>query len=105
MTKSTDLTADRAKQLRLDALYADQAAERDRRQVRRDQFRAQSAARAEYSGIHPDGRADKRKRGQPGEHPDSEAPEAEGGTAELLTLPVERGEKTRQRTYTFDTVI
>ncbi|MDR3208178.1 MAG: hypothetical protein LBT60_07620 [Oscillospiraceae bacterium] len=106
VTKALDLTADRAKQLKLDALNADQAAEQGKRRIRHEQKRTQGAANAERNGIHRDEHKGGPGRGQTEEeHPDGETFEEEDETTALLELPVERGEKTRQKTCTFDAVI
>lgn len=103
VTKATEVAAERARTLKQDDVLADQAAERNRQQAELSRSRTQAASHVEGGRVSSDGAGGGGPSGEGaggGENQET-APE----TPALLDLPVERGEKTKQKNYTFDVTI
>ncbi len=106
-TKAQELSADRARADKQHEVLGQQAALRGREQVERDQQRTgkttkveDAKIRAEIEGHSGDGAYASER----GEQDESEARQPAPGQG-LLDLPVERGERTRQKNYTFDLTV
>ncbi len=105
VTKTAELTAERARQLKLNETLTEQAGEQLKHQIEQDQNRTQAAAHIEGRGISADEKSPEGGRSGPesdGEQARERASEENRDTPDLRSLPVERGEKTRQKNYTFD---
>ena len=107
-SKASEVSAERARAVKQHNLMVEQAHLRERERAQKDAQRTVKTARVEDNKIRSDDQSPSAgsyaSPGQ-GRRRDDEDPEAMPSWCELLDLPIERGEKTRKKSYTFDATI
>ena len=105
VTKSAEFAKEQAKQLRQGQLQTEQAADQIRKQAGQDLKRTPAAGQVEGGRISPDGQGQSgADYYSPGDR-ERDAEDTPDAPSDLLQLPVERGEKTREKPRAIDITV